>query len=127
MSVDVSGMEAFEKSLADTIIRKQDAIRANSAAADVFIKHLQPNVPFDEGKSKGKHLRDMLTYKPGQYEDGSTDIGFTKDGYYFRFLNNGAKQMKNVPPGGLHFMEHTFDEAKDEMRATMARELRGGG
>jgi hypothetical protein len=35
--------------------------------------------------------------------------------------------MKNVPPGGLHFMEHTFDEAKDEMRATMARELRGGG
>lgn len=125
MSSEITGLDGFAKQLERYNFNGQVAIRANNAAAEVFIKHLKPKVP--ESSSKGEHLQDMITYKPGQYPDGSTDVGFGKKGFYFRFLNNGtAKMHDKVPPGGLHFMEHAFDEAKDEMRAAIARELRGG-
>jgi HK97 gp10 family phage protein len=123
MTVEITGMETFMKQLGNLTISPETAKRAVNAAADIYVERLQPNIPVSDGN--GHHVRDELTYKPGQYADGSTDVGFTKKGYYGRFLNNGtAKMHDKVPPGGLHFMEHTYDEAKEAMQQAMFDEVR---
>lgn len=125
MSVEVTGLDDFAKQLEQYNFNGQVAINATNAAAEIFVRHLRPKVPVSGGD--GEHLRDLITYKPGQYADGSTDVGFGKKGYYFRFLNNGTAKMHNkVPPGGLHFMEHAFDEAKAEMQQAMIAEVKKG-
>jgi HK97 gp10 family phage protein len=111
---EITGMDDFFKNLDKMIIPKEKRVKAVNAAADVFVEHLKPNIPNNPNKKTGKHLRDTVTYKPNQYPDGSTDVGFTEDGYYGRFQNNGTKKIT-----GMHFMEHSFDQADDDMKRAM--------
>lgn len=115
---ELTGLDEMLAQLDDLIPTQEQKIGAVSKAADIYIDHMIPMIPQDEAKKKGKHLRSMVTYKPGQYADGSTDVGFSKQGYYYRFLNDGTKNMKKYP-GGLHFMEHAEDEAKEAMQQAM--------
>ncbi|MFX3616125.1 MAG: HK97-gp10 family putative phage morphogenesis protein [Sporolactobacillus sp.] len=153
MTVEVTGMDAFMKQLTNLAISPETAKHAVNAAADVFVEHLIPNIPIDETRKQGKHLEELVTYKSGQYPDGSTDVGFTNDGYYGRFVNEGhfvtngykyeirkkgravgrkkaiISSMKDANNGtakisGQHFMEHTFDEAKEAMQEAMFHEVR---
>jgi HK97 gp10 family phage protein len=148
VDTEITGMDDFFKNLDKMIIPKEKRVQAVNAAADVFIDHLKPNIPYDEKKKTGKHLRDTVTYKPNQYPDGSTDVGFAEDGYYGRFLNNGHQttagyhyeirkkgkavgkkratttSIKTANNGtkqvqGLHFMEHSFDQAQGAMKQAM--------
>lgn len=111
---EITGMDDFFNNLDKLIIPKDKRVKAVNAAADVLVERLKPNIPNDTKKKTGKHLRDTVTYKPNQYEDGSTDVGFTEDGYYGRFQNNGTKKID-----GLHFMEHSFDQAQNAMKQAM--------
>lgn len=120
--VNISGLDDLFKKLDKLTLTKEQKVKAVDKAADTYVEHLIPKIPVDEAKTKGKHLKDLITYKSGQYADGSTDVGFTKDGYYYRFLNNGTKDMKKHP-NGLHFMEHAFDEAKSEMQQDIKNSL----
>jgi HK97 gp10 family phage protein len=117
--VDVTGLDGIMAQLNSLNLSKEDKVKAVNAGAEAYIKHLVPKIPVDKDRKKGKHLNQDVTFKPGQYADGSTDVGFNKKGYYYRFLNNGTKTIK-----AQHFMEHAAEEAKNDINKAIADTLR---
>lgn len=71
------------------------------------------------------HFSDYVTHKPHQYADGSTDIGFSRQGVAVaHWVNNGTYRQN-----GQHFMEKLGAEDHDEafeMMVEKSKEVLGG-
>ncbi|MDD9149334.1 HK97 gp10 family phage protein [Sporolactobacillus sp. CQH2019] len=120
MSVSIDGEQKLSELVDKLGISEEIKRKAIDAAADVYGNRLIANTPMSPD-SKKNHLRDDVTFKKDQYPDGSVDVGFNKYGWYYRFVNNGTKYIH-----GKHFMEHSYDQAKDEMQKVMEDTLRNG-
>lgn len=117
---DITGLDDLFKNLDQLNISEETRKQAIADAADIYGNALIANTPVSK-KSKKNHLRDDVTYKPDQYPDKSVDVGFNKYGYYYRFVNNGTKNIH-----GKHFIEHTYDQVSGKMQQAMADRIRKG-
>lgn len=138
---DISGLNDLEKKLNSLNFTRSEKAEVSHASANVIASVLEANTPVDLENEHGTHLKDLVTFKDNEYIDGSTDVGYTKDGYYAKFANdghqtvqgrhyhttrNGTQRMKKVKyyehgtkkTKALHFMETTFMDSKGE--ATLA-------
>ncbi|MCO7126637.1 HK97 gp10 family phage protein [Sporolactobacillus shoreicorticis] len=117
-NVEITGLDDIVNNLDQLIISEVAKQNAINAAANVYAEALE-QVKFKHDGEKGTHLKDHVTFKKDQYDDHSTDVGYDKKGFYYRFVNNGTKYQP-----GQHFMEHVFDQQQEAMKQAMFDELK---
>lgn len=121
---NVTGLEELIGQLARISIPESTRKEAIIAAAETYSAALIQNTREaikTPSPNKKTHLWEDVSYKKGQYPDGSVDVGFNKYGYYYRYINNGTKNIK-----GEHFVEHTYDQMRDKMQVVMVNKLQSG-
>ncbi|GGL55886.1 HK97-gp10 family putative phage morphogenesis protein [Sporolactobacillus putidus] len=119
-NIQIDGLDELFSQLDKINISDTVRKEAIGEAADIYGNILISNTPVSD-KDKKNHLRDDVTYKKNQYPDGSVDVGFSKYGWYYRFVNNGTKSMP-----GKHFMEHSLDEAQPKMQEAIINRIMEG-
>lgn len=115
---EIDGLHDFLSTLRDKyVFSRKESGEIVDAGARIVAEKLRENTPYDENAKMqmiyGKeysHLRDGITYKVGQFANGSTDVGF-KDDYWqiANWVDHGTYRQK-----GQFFMEKTFQELNDE-------------
>lgn len=117
--IEITGLEDILNNIDKLAISESAKINGVNAAAKIYAEALSESSPETQYDKDGKHLRDLVTFKPNQYPDHSTDVGFSKDGYYYRFVNNGT-----INQSGQHFMETSYDLSTGLMQEALFNELK---
>lgn len=123
---NINGLDELFSQLDKLTIPDEVKKEAIDAAADVYGEVLIQNTRdavVTPSPNKKTHVWEDVSYKKDQYPDGSVDVGFSKYGYYYRFINNGTKSMKG---GGKHFVEHSYDQTQEKMKEIMAETIQKG-
>lgn len=124
MEPNVTGLDGLLAQLGKVVISETVRKEAIQAAANAYGEALIQNTRdavITPSANKKTHVWEDVSYQKDQYPDGSVDIGFNKYGYYYRFINNGTKTIT-----GKHFVEHTYDQTKEQMQEVMAEKLQEG-
>lgn len=144
---EISGVDKLIEQLTNLSFTRNEKAQATKAGAEVVAHALHENTPVDLENEDGKHLKDMVTFENNQYKDGSTNVGFTKEGYYGRFVNdghatvegrtyhltrNGTRRMKKISQlekgtkrtKAAHFIQTTVINSKEAEKQAVIRELR---
>lgn len=117
--IEITGLDDILNNIDKLAISESAKVNGVNAAAKIYAEALSESSPETDYDKDGKHLKDFVTFKPNQYADHSTDIGFSKDGYYYRFVNNGTMKQP-----GQHFMEKSYDMATGLMQEALFNELK---
>lgn len=140
MEENVTGVEDVLQQLSNMEMDGRKKSKIIEAGARVVEKELKvaakeagynSNLPnmliYSDGRKyviKG-HFSDYVTHKPHQYADGSTDVGFSRQGVAVaHWVNNGTYRQN-----GQHFMEALGAEDHDEafeMMVEKSKEVLGG-
>lgn len=112
--ISVSGEDELLKKLDNFRLTRKEKSAIVESAMPIVEKHLYDNTPYlkDEdvqnkrlyGKQIG-HLRDHITYKPNQFPNGSTEIGFQQKAYPIAYWTDWGTYRQ---PGQFWF-EHMAD------------------
>lgn len=113
--------------LANITIEEREEV--NQAGAKVLKKNIEKATPRNDKRELGKtkHLADSVVIGnlQGTKNDGNIAVGYaTNDVNHARiarFQNDGTAKMPN--PKGLHFLDRTISDSKDEVFAAQRKKL----
>ena len=144
---EISGEDKLLETLLGMKLTRSEKASATKVGAEIVARSLKENTPINLENESGKHLKDMVTFENNQYKDGSTNVGFTKEGYYGRFVNdghatvegrhyhinkNGNRSMKKISQlekgtkrtKAARFIEATVINSKEPEKQAVTKELK---
>ncbi|WPC19423.1 hypothetical protein N6G95_09415 [Pediococcus inopinatus] len=148
---DIEGLEGLLEDFEKLSLTRSEKAAIVDAGAQRIRASLVATTPIDNNREPSRqgvkpHLKTQTTFKENEYADGSTNVGYTVDGYYNRFVNDGhystygrtfttlksgKKRMyrpKDLEYGtkylkGQHFLEQALAESQESAKSAMATKL----
>lgn len=122
-------LDKWFKQIGDRVPSTKESQTITAAGAAVLANNLRKVTPrSDHDGEKYGHLQDAVTFQDtdiGGHKNGNSAVGFGKEAYIARFLNDGTKKMP-----ATHFVDNVRKSSEAEIfaaeKATYDR-LKGGG
>ncbi len=147
---EIEGLEGLLEDFEKLNLTRSEKAEIVEAGAKRVKAALEETTPIDNNREPSKksrpHLKSEITFQPNEFSDGSTNVGFSKAGYYNRFLNEGhyttygrtftksktGKRRMYRPKDfeygtkrvkGQHFLESAVIKSRDGAKTAMANKL----
>lgn len=147
---EIDGLEGLLEDFEKLNLTRSEKAEIVEAGAKVVKAALEVTTPIDNNREPSKrskpHLKNEIVFQPNEFSDGSTNVGFSKAGYYNRFINEGhyttygrtfsksktGKRRMYRPKDfeygtkrvkGQHFLEGAMIKSRDGVKSAMANKL----